>query len=96
MAFALLFFAGDVKGSQELAGLPFDLTAGVFFVTVGLASLSFFARNGRIHTQVIWLLVLFLTIAAALVWTEFTPYAIDKVVRLFTLSLVAALLPHSF
>jgi len=93
VAFALLFFAGDVKGNQELAALPFDLTAGVFFVTLGLATLGFFARNGTIRTQVLWLLFLFLTVATALIWTEFTPYAIDKVVRFFTLSLAAALLP---
>jgi len=93
VAFALLFFAGDVKGSQELAGIPFDLTAAMFVLTVVLSTLSVFARNGRIRTQVIWILVLFLAISSAMMWTEFTPYAIEKVTRLFTLSLIAALLP---
>lgn len=93
VAFALLFFAGDVKGSQELAKIPFDLTAGVFALAVVLSTLSVLARNGRIRTEVIWMLVLFLAISAAMMWTDFTPYAIEKVTRLFTLSLIAALLP---
>jgi hypothetical protein len=93
VAFALLFFTGDVKGSQELAGIPFDLTAGIFALTVVASILSVFARNGRIRTQVIWMLILFLAISSAMIWTEFTPYAIEKITRLFTLSLIAALLP---
>lgn len=93
VAFALLFFAGDIKGSQELAWIPFDLTAGVFVVVIVLSALNFLARDGKIRTQVVWMLSLFLVISTAVIWTEWTPYALDKAVRLFSLALLSAVLP---
>jgi O-antigen ligase len=93
VAFALLFFAGDVKGNPDLAWIPFDLTAAVGALALVLAIMSIIARNGKISIQVAWMLALFAAISASITWTQFTPYAVEKITRLFTVSLIAALLP---
>jgi len=92
VAFALMFFAGDVKGSTNLAWIPFDLTVGTSAVALILSVFSLLARNGKVSTQAMWLYALFLSISIAAMWTEYTPYAVDKIIRLFTFSLIAAML----
>jgi hypothetical protein len=39
------------------------------------------------------MLALFLAISCAVTWTVLTPYAVEKITRLFTLSLISAILP---
>jgi O-antigen ligase len=100
ITFALMFFVGDLKGNLQTewapsasAAIPFDLTAAVFFVGLIVSALSFLGRKGKIQTQVMWMFALFLAFSISILWTQFTPYAVEKITRLFTLSLVAATLP---
>lgn len=93
VAFALMFYAGDVKGNANLAGLSFDLTVGTSALALALSFFSFLARRGKVRIQAMWMYALFFAISTTMVWTEYTPYAIDKIMRMFTFSLMAAMLP---
>lgn len=93
ISFALLFYAGDVKASQAFAWVPFDLTLGMAIAAAALSAMSFLSRNRKISIQVMWMIAFFLLIAVAAIWTEWTPYAIEKCGRLFTFTLLAAVLP---
>lgn len=93
VTFALFFFAGDVKGNAEVSALPVDLTVVVWTIVLLLSAISFFAREGKISRQVLWMVGLFAAIGLTATWTEWTPYAVDKTIRLFCLAFVAAVLP---
>ncbi|MGA7833554.1 MAG: O-antigen ligase family protein [Terracidiphilus sp.] len=93
VAFAFMFFGGDVKASPQFAWIPFDLTGGVSALALVLSAMSFLARNSKVSTQVLWMLALYIAISSAIMWTELTPYAVEKMSRLFTFSFMAALLP---
>jgi len=97
IAFALMFFVGDLKGNFQSEWDPsasgIDLTAAVFSLGLVVAAISFFANDGKICTQIKWIIALFLAISCAVTWTVLTPYAVEKITRFFTLSLISATLP---
>jgi len=88
-----LFFAGDVKASAQFAWIPFDLTAAAALVTCTLSVISVLVNQGKVSAQVLWMVVLFLGFGVSAMWTEWTPYAEGKAARLFTLALLAAIVP---
>jgi O-antigen ligase len=93
VALALLFFAGDIKNSSAFTWIPFDLTAIVAVALVIFSALSLLAGGGKVSRQILWMCALFFLLAMASLWTQWTSYALDKAVRLFTIALAAALLP---
>jgi O-antigen ligase len=88
-----MFFVGDLKGNLQSQAIPIDLTAAVFATGLVLSALAFLSRKGKVPTGVLWMFALFLAFATSVYWTELTPYSTEKITRLFTLSLVAAILP---
>ena len=91
VAFALLFSVGDFKNGLDASTL--DLTAVVAVLVFALSMLSFLGGGGKIQSQVVWMVALFVSISLAVVYTEWSSYAVDKTVRLFSLGLLAAVLP---
>lgn len=89
---ALFVMAGSLKGVPVLARLPVDLTVALGAL-VWLAMASHVIRRGSLPRTVLPILGVFSLLAIPLLWTHFTPYAIDKSSRLFTLTLPACLAP---
>ena len=92
-SFALLLFVGDVKGSFLLDWLPFDTTAAMAGIVLVLSVFACLVRGGKIRVEGLWMLALFIAFSFALLWTEFTPYSINKIGRFFTISLIVGVLP---
>ncbi len=85
-------FAGSIKGSAVLSWVPVDLTlllAVGAAIAVGLTVLAA-GTIPRAATRATMVFGLFLL---PLLWTHFTPYASQKVGKLFTLTLLSALAP---
>ncbi|MBN2083275.1 O-antigen ligase family protein [bacterium] len=85
----LFMFAGVYKGDPRFAGLPFDITAVAFALSV-LTGLYLLWRNGftlvRYSAQVLWLYGAFTAWALiTLAWTPSHDYAQDKALFLCTL-----------
>lgn len=82
--------AGDLKTLAATAGLPVDLTLALAGVTLVLVV----ARSVRsVPPHITSALVGFLLLAPPLLWTRSTPYADEKVARLFTLTLLSLVAP---
>jgi O-antigen ligase len=83
--------AGYFKGTAALATLPFDLTAALAVLTV----VVILARTvrGSVPSQVHGVLVAFLLLLPAAFFAHASEYSSDKVLRLFTLTLLATLAP---
>lgn len=94
VAFASLFFAGDVKASALFSWMPIDLTVGIAILAALLSVMSFLARNGKIDAQLMWMLVLFFLLSVPILWTEWGDYSVSKVSRLLTFGLLSALIPY--
>jgi O-antigen ligase len=91
VAVSALLFAGYLKATPLLAWLPIDLTLlGAISVCVGIVFAQARLR-GRLPAGVIPVLLLWATFVPGWVLAESNPYAAQKTVRLFTLTLLSAL-----
>ncbi|RNB87370.1 O-antigen ligase domain-containing protein [Brevibacillus fluminis] len=93
IAFALFLFAGNLKADPRLAWLPIDFTLLFAFLTAVFVIREWIRDEGRFPRELFWVLLLFFSFAIPIFWTEFTPYAVEKVSRLFTLTLLVAVAP---
>jgi O-antigen ligase len=93
LAFAGFLLAGCFKGDRRLAWMPVDLTLLLAAISALLAARSLLRSGCRLPAGEGWVCALFLLFAAPAIWSGGTPYAIDKVARLFTLTLFAMALP---
>lgn len=93
LAFAAFLAGGYFKADERLAGLPFDLTLFLAVLSIVFAGYTVIRSGFRLPVEVTWIVGLFILMALPLFWTSWSPYAIDKSARLFTLTFVAALLP---
>ena len=93
VAFALPFFAGEVKANPWMSWVPFDLTGATCALVVSLAIVSLLLANGKISTQILWVLGFYLSASVAVAWTDWTPYAIEKASRFFSVTLIVGTLP---
>lgn len=93
VVFALFLFAGNLKADPRLAWLPIDFTVLFALLTVILMIRALIKSKGRVPSEIFWILLLFFCFAIPIFWTEFTPYAEEKVSRLFTLTLLVTVAP---
>ncbi len=93
VVFVIFLCAGHFKANAALAWLPFDLTVGASCLVLVLSAIYLFITRARIPTEASWLVWFFALMALALPGTDWTPYAIEKASRFFTLTLLAAFLP---
>jgi O-Antigen ligase len=92
VSFIIFLVAGDVKADPRLAWLPFDLTIVAAAVTVVLLGVMLRRRNIALG-GIFWMVVLFLLMAASLLWSPGTESGTDKAGRFFSLTLLSALAP---
>ena len=93
VVFVIFLCAGHFKANPALAWLPFDLTVAAAGLALVLSAVYFFVTGARIRTEASCLAWFFASMALALFATDWTPYAIEKGSRFFTLTLLAAFLP---
>lgn len=92
LVFALFLYAGDFKADPRLSWLGIDMTVLFAVVSAVLGAVKF-ARSGfRLPQGFLWIVSLFVILAIPVLWTQWSDYAINKVARLFTLTLLAATL----
>lgn len=85
--------AGQFKSDPRLSWVPVDLTVALAGAT-GLAALgSWFRRRFPIPGELVWMVILFAAFALPAIWTDYQPYAAEKVARLLSLTLLAAVAP---
>ena len=90
---ACFLTAGYLKADPRLTWLPVDMTLLFAGLTVLLVFVRLLRNNIRAHGYFFWVLLLFGFFAIPLVWTDWTPYAFEKVTRLFSLTFLAATAP---
>lgn len=90
---AAFLYAGNFKGDPRLNWLPVDLTLALGAAIAALLLWRLLTARFRIPQEAIAVLFLFGLLAIPLPWTEWHPYASEKVTRFFTLTLLAALAP---
>lgn len=84
--------AGYLKALPPLGRLPFDLTM-ILGMALWAVVLGHATRRLQLSQRVPPILGIFLLLAVPLVWTSFTPYAIEKTTRFFALTTLACLAP---
>jgi O-antigen ligase len=90
--FVLFLTAGLFKAEPWLAWLPVDLTL-LAALGVALLVLRQLLRTQVIPGAVFALVPLFISFLPSLFWTEWTPYATEKVTYFFSLTLLATVAP---
>jgi len=86
---AVFLCSGYVKGDPRWAFLPIDFTL-VCAVIVTANVLSAILRNGmKVPRTLFATTVVYLSFLVPLAWTEWTPYAVSKIIKLFTLTLLS-------
>lgn len=92
-AAVLLLFAGSFKGNPLLAWLPADLTLVAAAGTALGIGFAFVARGGWFPRQALPVALLWACFMGGLFLASSNPYASEKGLRLFTLTLIAAIAP---
>jgi hypothetical protein len=91
---ALFLTAGYIKGDEHIASLPVDLTATTALILVILSAMAVI-RHGIVLKNLGWVAGLFVLFAFAVLQTDLAGYGGDKISRLLTLTLLAALAPFA-
>ena len=91
--FVLLLTAGHFKANAGMSWVPGDLTLIAAVLVIILSVLSFAALGGRLRIEALWIVFFFSGMSVALAYTDWTPYAIEKATRFFTLTFLAAIVP---
>jgi hypothetical protein len=91
VAVAGFVMAGDFKGISALSFLPFDLTFAFAALVVVAVAFQLFRRP--IHPEVLHIVVGFGVLLPSIFIADTTTYGSDKVLRFFTLTLLAVLAP---
>ncbi len=93
IVFAIFLVAGNFKADPRLSWIPIDLTLLFALLTALYVFWSFLKNDSRIPKQMMWVMALFFLLAIPLFWTDWTADASEKVTKLFTLTLLAAIAP---
>lgn len=94
LLFAAFLIASRLKFGGRFETLPVDPTALFALATCGMAVRELIQRGFRLPRPSLWIGPLWVLLAIPALWTDMTTgYAADKVLRLFTLTLVAGLAP---
>jgi hypothetical protein len=91
--FALFLLAGIFKPNPESSNSAFDLTVVTAVITFGCAAWVFLRSRRRPVKASLTVLCFFLLFVPTLFWTDWTPYAVEKASRFFTLTLMAMVTP---
>ena len=91
VVYVIFLSAGHFK--ENLTWIPFDLTIGAGVVVFVLSLLVFLAEGGKIPYAAFWMALFFSVMGICALWTQWTPYAIEKTTRFYTLSLLGWLIP---
>lgn len=93
VAMVLFLISGSLKSAALANALPIDFTVLTALVLAGATAWHQFKTDYRIPVAVWKMTALFVLFLVPVLWTSATPYAQDKVARLFTLTLLAAFAP---
>lgn len=88
---ALFLSAGSLKSEAVVGALPIDLTLMMAIILVILVVVNLARNSERVPRAVYKIFVLFLLFLIPVLWTGSTPYAEEKVIRLFTLTLLCTI-----
>jgi hypothetical protein len=91
--FALFLLAGIFKPNPAYGRSPIDLTVLTGVVTSACVVWIFLKLPRRPLGSTLLVLTFFLLFIPTLFWTDWTPYAIDKALRFYTLTLLATVAP---
>jgi hypothetical protein len=91
VVYVIFLSAGHFK--ENLNWIPFDLTIGAGVLVLVLSVLIFLAEGGKIPYAALWMALFFGVMGVSALWTQWTPYAIEKTTRFYTLSLLGWLIP---
>lgn len=92
VALALLAYAGQIKGSPYLAWMPIDLTL-LLGIIVAIAVIFSRVGHGAAHRTIVIPIVLFFVFLFGIFDSSMEGYARDKVLTLYTFTLLAAIAP---
>jgi len=93
MIFALFLTAGYFKSDPRLAWIPLDLTVGLAALLMIAVVHSLASEPLKLNAALPLALALFVVMSVSLMFTTWTPYAVEKVSRFYTLTLIAFLAP---
>lgn len=94
LLFAAFLMGGEFKGDPRLSWVPVDLTLLLGGALALLVLWTVVRRNRfRFRPETAWVLALFSIFLVPVLWTDLHPYAVEKVSRFFTLTLLAAVAP---
>jgi len=85
--------AGYLKADPRLEWLLVDMTVLFAVLTALMVFVRLLRNRIRAHGYFSWVLLLFGFFAIPLAWTDWTPYAFEKVTKLFSLTFLAATAP---
>lgn len=91
-AFAAFLVAGNFKADPRLEWLPVDLTILAALITIGFVARAIVHRP-RLEKRMGLLVLFFVLFVPGLFFSEVSGFALDKMARFFTLTLLAALAP---
>src|SRR5687768_10285377 len=93
MVFAGFLSAGYFKADPRLALPEVDLTVVLALASITVGLYCAIRHGFRIGPPLLWIGALYAAMLIPLMWTEMSPYAAKKVGRLFSITLLAAVLP---
>lgn len=92
--FAFFMMAGAFKNDYRFAWVPVDLSLLLGVITLFFCAKAFVDRRFQLPDRVHWITGLFFLLALPLFWTDLAPeYPADKVDKLFTFTMLSALVP---
>jgi O-antigen ligase len=91
--FALFLLAGIFKPNPESGHSAFDLTVLTALITLGCVAWTFFRVRRQPVGPFLLLLFFFLLFIPTLFWMDWSSYAVEKVSRFYTLTLLATVVP---
>jgi hypothetical protein len=91
--FALFLTAGYFKSDPRLTWVPLDLTVAFAVLLVVAVLHSLASEPFRLNAALPCTLALFVLMSVSLMFTVWTPYAVEKASRFYTLTLLAFLAP---
>ncbi|USG67137.1 O-antigen ligase family protein [Brevibacillus ruminantium] len=93
MVFGGFLLAGNFKADPRLSWLPVDLTLLLALLTIAYLAIALHKNQYRLPLPLFWMWGLFFLFLLPLYWIEWTAYGTEKVWKLFSFTLLAAIAP---
>lgn len=91
--FVCFLFSGHLKNIAYFQTIAIDLTIIFGTLTIIAIFYSVFIKGVRLSSGILWVLALHVLCAIPIFWTAWSGYAEQKVLRMFTITLLAAISP---